>query len=79
VFQVTDDILDVVSSSEALGKPARADEQAGKQTYPALVGVEGARQYGRDLAEQTLELADKLPSNHSFWRGVVKLVLDRQA
>lgn len=79
LFQVTDDILDITSSAEALGKPAGADERAGKQTYPALVGVGGARQYGRDLAEQAVELIDKLPGNHQFWRGLIKLVLDRQA
>jgi len=79
LFQVTDDILDVTGSAEALGKPAGADEQAGKQTYPALVGVEGARQYARDIAEQAVELAEELPSNHRFWRGLVKLVIDRQS
>ncbi len=79
LFQVTDDILDVTSSAETLGKPTGADERAGKQTYPALVGVDGARQYARDLAEQAAELTDRLPANHSFWQGLVKLVLDRQA
>lgn len=79
LFQVTDDILDVTSSAETLGKPTGLDEQAGKQTYPALVGVDGARQHARDLAEQAVELTDRLPANHLFWRGLVKLVLDRQA
>jgi len=79
LFQITDDILDVTSSAKALGKPTGADEQAGKQTYPALVGVEGARQHARDMAEQALELTEALPDNHQFWRGLVKLVLDRQA
>ncbi len=79
LFQVTDDILDVSSSAETLGKPVGVDKQAGKQTYPALVGVEGAHQYARDLAEQAAELTDMLPNNHRFWRGLVKLVLDRWA
>ncbi len=79
LFQVTDDILDVTSSAETLGKPTGLDERAGKQTYPALVGVDGAREHARDLAEQLVELADRLPANHSFWRGLVRLVLDRQA
>ena len=65
--------------AEVLGKPTGADEQAGKQTYPALVGADGARQYARDLAEQAVEMTDKLPANRLFWRGLVKLVLDRQA
>jgi len=79
LFQVTDDILDVTSNAEALGKPTGLDEQASKQTYPALVGLDGARQHARDLAEQAAEMTGKLPANHSFWCGLVKLVLDRQA
>jgi len=79
LFQVTDDILDVTSSAEALGKPTGLDEQAGKQTYPALMGVNGACQYAQDLAEQAVEIVGKLPVNQLFWWGLVKLVLDRQA
>ncbi len=78
LFQVTDDILDVTGSAETLGKPTGVDEQAGKQTYPALVGVDGAHQYARDLGEQAVEIVNKLPANHSFWQGLVKLLLDRQ-
>jgi len=78
LFQVTDDILDVISSAEVLGKPTGLDEQAGKQTYPALLGLDGARQYAQDLAEQAVEMVGKLPANQPLWWGLVKLVLDRQ-
>ena len=42
-FQIVDDVLDVVQHSHALGKTAGKDEAAGKATYPALFGVDGAR------------------------------------
>ena len=42
-FQVRDDILDVESSSEALGKTAGKDAAQAKSTYPALLGMEGAK------------------------------------
>ena len=42
-FQVVDDILDVTQSAEALGKPAGADEEAGKATFVSLLGLDGAR------------------------------------
>jgi farnesyl diphosphate synthase/geranylgeranyl diphosphate synthase type II len=41
-FQIVDDVLDVTSSSGALGKTAGRDAQLGKSTYPALLGVDGA-------------------------------------
>ena len=42
-FQITDDILDVVSTSEQLGKTVGKDAQAGKATYPGLLGMDEAR------------------------------------
>ena len=42
-FQIVDDVLDVTADAEALGKTAGKDETAGKATYPALYGLDGAR------------------------------------
>jgi geranylgeranyl pyrophosphate synthase len=41
-FQIMDDVLDVTSSSDKLGKTAGRDAKLGKSTYPALLGVDGA-------------------------------------
>jgi len=60
-FQVQDDILDVVGDTATLGKRQGADQQLGKSTYPALLGLEQARKKASDLiadAHQSLhELA----------------------
>jgi len=48
-FQVQDDILDVTGSTEELGKQAGADESREKPTYPALLGLDGARDRAREL------------------------------
>jgi geranylgeranyl diphosphate synthase type II len=42
-FQIQDDILDITSTTEALGKPAGSDINSDKSTYPSLLGLEGAR------------------------------------
>ena len=58
-FQVQDDILDVVGDTATLGKRQGADQQLGKSTYPALLGLEQARMKARDLiadARQSLDL-----------------------
>ena len=49
-FQITDDVLDATQSTAALGKRAGADMAKGKNTYPALLGVEASR----TLAAKTL-------------------------
>ena len=48
-FQVRDDILDVESSSEALGKTVGKDAAQAKSTYPALLGMEGAKAKLKEL------------------------------
>ena len=49
-FQIADDILDVVSDTETLGKPAGSDEEQGKSTYPVLLGLEKSRELAREQA-----------------------------
>ncbi len=55
VFQIIDDILDITSSSEELGKTAGKDVKVAKATYPALYGLEGSREKARELAESAIE------------------------
>ena len=43
-FQIADDILDVTASADAMGKPTGADAAAGRHTFPAVAGLESARQ-----------------------------------
>src|SRR5690606_27581408 len=67
-FQVQDDILDVESSTENLGNRKGADIARGKPTYPALLGLEGAKQKARqlhDLALTELQSAGILSSRLS--------------
>ena len=48
-FQVQDDILDVTTSTDTLGKPAGSDEKLDKSTYVKLMGVENAKTYAQSL------------------------------
>jgi len=50
-FQVVDDILDVTATTEEMGKDQGSDAQRGKVTYPALFGLEGARERAFKLVE----------------------------
>ena len=50
-FQIADDVLDVTSTPEKMGKPTSADADAGRHTFPAVVGLEKSRQLARAHAE----------------------------
>jgi geranylgeranyl diphosphate synthase type II len=57
-FQITDDLLDVEGEAAEMGKAPGMDEKRGKATYPALVGLEAARQWASKLVDQAVaELA----------------------
>lgn len=60
IFQVQDDILDVIGDPEKLGKPVGSDEDNEKSTYPNLLGLEGAieqKQIYEHKAKKALEKA----------------------
>jgi geranylgeranyl diphosphate synthase type II len=54
-FQVVDDILDVVGTSESLGKTAGKDTAQRKATFPALYGIEGSRRLAAEHLESAKE------------------------
>jgi farnesyl diphosphate synthase len=62
-YQVRDDIIDIISSDEELGKPAGSDAAANKSTYPALLGLQGAQQKADNLYQQALQALATLPYN----------------
>ena len=53
-FQVVDDILDIVADEAQLGKDIGSDQQRGKATYPALLGLSGARERADDLYQRAI-------------------------
>lgn len=67
-FQVQDDILDVVGDSNILGKPQGSDQAQNKSTYPALLGLQGAKDYLAELHQQALHALDALPYNTELLR-----------
>jgi len=54
-FQIMDDVLDVTSTTTAMGKTTGRDAVLGKSTYPALLGVDGARKRAETLIEDGLK------------------------
>ncbi|MCI8306988.1 MAG: polyprenyl synthetase family protein [Lachnospiraceae bacterium] len=64
-FQIRDDILDVTSTTEELGKPVKSDERNDKTTYIALCGMDAAEKAVMEYSESALNLLDKLPAADS--------------
>lgn len=77
-FQVQDDVLDVISSTETLGKTQGADMALNKPTYPALLGLEAAQQKAKDLITQALADLDDLPYNTETLAALAQFVVQRK-
>ena len=79
VFQIVDDILDVTSSSEILGKTAGKDEKVQKATYPALYGLEASRQKARQLVASAFEDIQVFGEKADVLRDLAQFVISRTA
>ena len=65
-FQIQDDILDVISSAEELGKPIGSDEKNNKTTYVTLEGIEKAGNEVQKLTDEAVGLLRELTDEKSF-------------
>ena len=77
-FQIQDDILDVTSSAEVLGKPVLSDEKNHKTTYGTLKGLEKAREDGKEISRRAVELLRSLGGDHAFLEELITMLTDRK-
>lgn len=76
-FQVADDVLDVSADAATLGKTPGKDAAANKPTFVALLGLEGAQGYARDLHVRALAALEPLGSRADALRGLAKALVER--
>ena len=76
-FQITDDLLDVTGSTEALGKQVGKDAAAAKQTYPAAYGVEQSRARARQAVDAALAALKPLGRSAEHLRALASYVMTR--
>ncbi len=77
-FQIQDDILDVTSTSEALGKPVLSDEKNQKTTYVTLVGLEQAKKNVEEISARAVSLLKELPGNNAFLENLIAMLVERK-
>ena len=77
-FQVQDDVLDIIASTEELGKPQGSDTDSNKSTYPKLLGLEGAQQTATSLIEDALSALAKLPYNSQLIAEFARYIIVRR-
>ncbi len=79
IFQVVDDILDVVGDTKALGKEAGADKKHGKLTYPALIGLDKSRQRVQSLKNDILSLLEPEGERAALLIDITNELVERES
>lgn len=77
-FQIQDDILDVTSSTQVLGKAVGSDEKNHKLTYVSLNGLEKAGGEVKRLSEEALQLMQSFEEKNEFLTELVKSLITRE-
>ena len=79
VFQIVDDVLDVTSTPEQLGKPIGSDSENGKTTFATLYGVEGAMALAQRVNEKTCSaLRETFGEKSAFLEQLAQQLLTRK-
>lgn len=77
-FQIQDDILDVISDTETLGKPQGSDEAQEKPTFPAIIGLEESKQLALEQHQQALNILSPLDEKADALRELSAYIVQRQ-
>ena len=76
-FQIQDDILDVTSTNEALGKPVHSDEKNDKTTYVTLLGLEEAKKEVERLSDEAIRLLHQLSGENQYLERLLLWLVHR--
>jgi len=77
-FQVQDDILDVISDTETLGKPQGSDIEQNKPTFPELMGLEASQDYALQLHHQALDCLKDFDDRADTLRDLSAYIVERR-
>ncbi|MBN2796849.1 MAG: polyprenyl synthetase family protein [Clostridia bacterium] len=77
MFQIKDDLLDIESTQEVLGKPIGSDEKNNKLTYPSLYGVQASYDLLETLKSEAIVIVESLPGDKIFLKDLIDFLVYR--
>lgn len=76
-FQVVDDILDIESTTEQLGKDAGSDIARGKATYPSILGIEKSKEVARELHDKAIDSLENISGDTTILKQIAHFIVTR--
>ncbi len=77
-FQIADDVLDVIGTEAAIGKPVGSDVRSHKSTYPALVGIEESQRLASEAVEEALDALSTFDDEAANLRHLARYIIERE-
>ena len=77
-FQIRDDILDVESTAEVLGKPVMSDIKNDKKTYVSMYGVEYSKNKVKEYSDEAVRIVDSLECDGEVLKAIISYLTDRK-
>lgn len=77
IFQVQDDILDVVGDPDVIGKPVGSDVDSEKSTYPSLLGLDGAEKKKKIYEQKAIKALENASIEQSYLKEFIYYLSDR--
>ncbi len=77
-FQIQDDILDVTSTFEELGKPIGSDEKNSKTTYLSLTGMEKSKEEVKRLSDEAVGILQSMSNRNEFLEELILSLISRR-
>lgn len=76
-FQIKDDLLDITSTPEKLGKNVGSDARNKVQTYVEIFGIETSEKHYKEISKKAIDLMKELPIKSGFLNHLVENIMDR--
>ncbi|MDD2850421.1 MAG: polyprenyl synthetase family protein [Desulfuromonadaceae bacterium] len=77
-FQIADDILDIVGTTEEIGKDTGSDEARGKATYPAVMGLASAKNEAQAMMDEALRSLECFGAEADRLRDIARYIVQRR-
>lgn len=78
LFQIVDDLLDVVGDVQKIGKRTQIDEKNNKLTYPAILGVDDTRVVIESIKNKLMNQIEELSIEPTFLNGLIQFLAERE-
>ncbi len=77
-FQISDDILDIEGDSQTMGKTSGSDQRKGKVTYPAVIGIDRAKEVRQELVEGSIQSLQGFDHRAEPLRQIARYIIERR-